>query len=142
MSVLTYKVTPTITAGAYSANDVIGGRLRFQGMRKGTIDSISVWDNAAQSVNYELVLFESIPTNITDNATFDIADADGPKIFYQQALPTTERQAYTDNCRTTVFGIDQDIVTVNDDVWGFLYTTGTPTYAATSDITVVIRVRV
>ena len=140
--IVTYKVNPTLSvAGAYSANDVIGGRLRFQGMRKGTIDSISVTDKAAQNVNYELVLFESIPTDITDNATFDIADADLPKIFYQQSLPTTERQAYTDNSRTTVFGVDQDIVTVNDDVWGFLYTTGTPTLTSL-DITVVIRVKI
>ena len=50
MPIVRYKVTPVVTAGAYSANDVVGARLTFAGLRGGTLQSIIITDDAAQSV--------------------------------------------------------------------------------------------
>ena len=135
-----YAVTPTLAvAGAYAANDIIGGRLRFQGLREGKITSIMVTDKAAQNVAYGLILFDSIPTDITDNATFDVADADLLKIFYHTLIPTTERVALTDNSFSILYGVNKSVRVVNDDVLGFLYTTGDPTFTSL-DITVTLEV--
>ena len=75
MAIERFKVTPAITAGLYSANDVIGGRLQFPGFTHGTLQSITICDNANQSVDYIIVFFESQPTDIADNAAGDVADA-------------------------------------------------------------------
>lgn len=141
MAIKRYKRTPTITAGAYSANDVIGGRLEFRGVRAATLQSITITDNAAQSVDYFIVFFESAPTNITDNATFDIADADLDKIIYEDTLTAANtRRAFTDNSYHFLYNLDVPIWTTDGSLWAFLITTGTPTYAATTDVTVTIQV--
>ena len=143
MTIVRFKVAPTVTAGAYSANDVIGGRLQFAGLKHGTLQSITITDAAAQAVNYVLVLFESQPTDITDNATFDIADADLPKIIYQDGLTSSDtRQAFTDNSYHYLYNLDVPLWSAGGTIWGCLFTTGTPTYAATSDITVTLQVEV
>lgn len=137
------SVTPTVTVGAYSANDVIGGRLQFANMGECQLESVMVSDLNAQNVAYVLVLFKSVPTNIVDNATFDIIDADLSNIIALISLPTANRTAFTDNSVTLVDQLDLPLASNESDldIWGFLYTTGTPTYAATSDITVVLQVR-
>ncbi len=141
MPIQRFKVTPTVTAGAYSANDVVGGLLTFTGLRVGTLQAISICDNAAQDVDYLLVFFESAPTDITDNATFDIADADLAKIIYRKALTSgTHRQAYTDNSEHSLYGLDVPLIAAGVSISAFLITPGTPTYAATGDITVTLQV--
>jgi hypothetical protein len=146
MVIRRYKVTPTVTAGAYTANDVVGGLLTFGGLRNGTLQAITVCDNAAQDVDYLLVLFESAPTSIADNATFDIADADLDKIIYQDNMIGTgssgvNRQAFTDNSYQYIYGLSVPLWSAGGTVYGFLITTDTPTYAATSDITVTLQVK-
>ena len=138
-----FKVTPVVTAGVYSANDVVGGRLQFTGFKQGTLQSITICDNAAQSVDYFIVLFASQPTDIADNATFDIADADLAKIVYEDTLTAAStRRAFTDNSYHFLYGLDVPIRGVDDDIYAFLITPGTPTYAATSDVTVIMQVDV
>lgn len=140
MSIIRYKVTPTITAGAYAANDVIGGRLQFVGARKGTLQSVTITDKAAQAVAYILVLFESQPTGIADNATFDIDDADLDKIIYQVPLGAGGRQAFTDNIYHYSYGLNVPLKAAGNSIWGFLIASAsTPTYASTSDITVTLQ---
>ena len=144
MVIRRYKVTPTVTASsAYSANDVVGSLLTFSGLRNGTLQSITICDNASQAVTYILVLFESEPTGISDNATFDIADADLDKIIYQVTMQHGDsyRQAFTDNSYTYKYGLSVSLWSAGGTVYGFLITSATPTYAATSDITVTLQVK-
>lgn len=141
MAIQRFKVTPTITAGAYSANDVIGGHLEFIGLRTGTLQSITITDNAAQAVDYVLVLFEAQPTDITDNSTFDIADADLVKIIYEDILTSSAtRRAFTDNSYHFLYSLDVPLAATGNSIWAFLITTGTPTYSATGDITITLQV--
>lgn|SRR3990167_5258851 len=141
MPVERFAKTLVVTAGAYSANDVVGGRLQFTGCTIGTLQSITIADKAAQAVDYLLVFFESAPTDITDNATFDINDADIAKIIYHKALTSgTDRQAFTDNSFHFIYGLDIPLKGKGSDIYAFLITTGTPTYADTGDVTVTIQV--
>ena len=141
MPVERFKKTPVVTAGAYSGNDVVGGRLQFAGCTGGTLQAITVCDNAAQTGDYLLVFFESAPTDITDNAAFDIADADLAKIIYQTTLASaTQRQAFSDNAYYYVYNLDVPLKGTGGDIYAFLIALGTPTYAATSDVTVTIQV--
>jgi len=142
MVIRRYKVTPTVTAGAYTANDVVGGLLTFSGLRNGTLQAITICDNGGDAVDYLLVLFESAPTSIDDHATFDIADADLSKIIYQDSLTSSSnRQAFTDNSYNYLYGLSVPIWSAGGTVYGFLITTSTPTYAATSDITVTLQIK-
>ena len=142
MTIRRYKVTPTVTAGAYGANDVVGGLLTFSGLRNGTLQSITICDNAKQAEDYFLVLFESAPTSIADNVPFTIADADLDKIIYQDSLTSSSNsQAFTDNSYHYLYGLSVPIWSAGGTVYGFLITTSTPTYAATSDITVTLQVK-
>lgn len=135
-----FKVTPAVTAGAYSANDVVGGVLRFTGFKQGTLQSITIIDKAAQSVDYFIVFFESQPTTIVDNATFDIADADLDKIIYEDVLTAAAtRRAFTNNSYHFLYDLDIPMLGADSDIYAFLITTGTPTYAATSDIVVAVQ---
>lgn len=141
MPVERFQVTPVVTAGAYSANDVIGGLLTFKGLRGGTLQGVTITDKAAQSVDYLLVLFDEAPTNIVDNATFDIADADLSKIIRRLDLTAaSHRQAFTDNAIYSRDSLDIPIRAQCAALTAFLITLGTPTYATTSDITVVLQV--
>ena len=136
-----FKVTPTITAGAYSANDVIGGRLEFVGFQRGTLQSITICDNANQAVDYILVFFESQPTDIADNAPGDVADADLEKIIYSDTLlDSSDKKAFVDNSFVFLYNLDVPMRGDGSNIWAFLITTGTPTYAAITDITVTIQV--
>ena len=142
MAIERFKVTPTVTASAYTQNDVVGGLLTFTGFRVGTLQGISICDNAAQAVDYLLVFFESAPTDISDQATFDIADADLGKIIYRKALTSSShRQAYSDNSEHSLYGLDVPLVGAGASISAFLITTsaGVPTYAATTDITVTVQ---
>ena len=140
MPIVRFKITPTVTAGAYSANDVVGGRLEFVGFNQGTLQSITICDNANQSVDYIIVFFESRPTDIADNAPGDIADADLEKIIYNdQLLDASDKKAFTDNSFLFLYNLDVPMWGAGN-IWAYLITTGTPTYAATNDITVTIQV--
>lgn len=141
MPVERFQVTPSVTAGAYSANDVVGGLLTFKGLRGGTLQSVTITDKAAQNVDYLLVLFDDTPTGISDNATFAIADADLPKIIRRIDLTAaSERQAFTDNAIYALPGLDIPLRAQCAALSAFLITLGAPAYVSTSDITVVLQV--
>ena len=142
MVIRRYKVTPAVIVQTYTANDVVGGLLTFSGLRNGTLQSITVCDNAAQAVDYLLVLFESAPTVIDDGDEWDLTDADLPKIIYQDSLTSaSNRQAFAANSYNYLYGLSVPIWSAGGTVFGFLITPGTPTYAATSDITVTLQVK-
>lgn len=149
MHVRTIKKSLTVTAGAYSANDVVGGRQQLVGVKEAKLMSIVVSDLAAQNVQYNLVFFSSAPTDIADNAAFDFADADLPNVLFVANLSTSgagvgsgigTRFAFTDNAVNVAGGINVPLVSdeADGDIWFIMYTTGTPTYAATTDVTVTI----
>ena len=142
MAIRRFKVTPTISTSQYAANEVVGSLLTFSGILSGTLQSITICDNDAENVDYFIVFFDSAPTSIADNATYDLADADLDKIIYQDGLTSAaNRQAFSDNAYYYIYGLSVPIQTTTGKLYAFLITTGTPTYTATDDITVTLQIK-
>lgn len=75
------KVTPTITAGAYAAEDAIGGRMEFTNASRepnggGTIYTLTISDKAVQNAEIDLFIFGQTFTATGDGDTFDVSDSD------------------------------------------------------------------
>lgn len=137
-----FRVNPTVTAGAYSANDIVGATLTFSNVpSQGFIVSVTLVDQAKQAGAYQLVLFDSIPTNIADNDTYDIADADLLKVVGAVHLTDTagaDKFDFSDNkiyMRQSLV-IPYRLGSGSTALYGFLIALGTPTYAATNDVQV------
>jgi hypothetical protein len=77
----TIRVTPTITAGAYSAADAVGQRmsvtLPFGALGKsGYLRALTVFDKGNVKANLLLHLFRDTFTGAVDNAAFAATDAE------------------------------------------------------------------
>lgn len=139
-------VTPTITAGAYTALDVIGGTLTFTNA-EGTLNSVLISDAANQAVSYYLYLFHSVPTNIVDNAAFDPVDADIKNIIHRVYLDSGDAYVLNDNrVNLKEYSLENRRNLRSGErsgnLYGFLVPVTAPTYAATTDISVVLEVEV
>lgn len=140
------RVTPTVTAGAYSANDVVGGTLTFAGVPdEGFIVSVKVVDQAKQAGALQIVFFDSAPTAIANNDTFDIADADLLKVIAAVHLTDTagaDKFDFTDNkiySRNSLV-IPYQLAAGSTALYAFLIAIGTPTFAAVTDVQVQIGI--
>ena len=132
--------TPTITAGAYSAGDAVGGLLTFDIIQNhnigGIIKSVVITDKAKQSVEFDLVLFNQTFTPTADNAAFDVSDADLLNCVGVANIPTTAYMDFVDNSVAIVGNLFVSAKSADDNgkLYGQLITRGTPTYASTSDL--------
>ena len=133
-------VTPTITAGAYSANDAVGGKLTFTGalgkQNWGAVNiACVITDKGKQDAALALVLFGADFTPIADNAAFDPSDADLIKIIGYISISTY--LSWVDNSMAIgVATIPMVSGSASGTIYGQLYTTDTPTYTSASDLQV------
>jgi hypothetical protein len=137
-----YSVTPTVTAGAYSANDIVGGPLDFGNVPQGLLRAVIIVDEAKQAGAYQLLLFRSVPTTIADNDTYDIADADVKNLVGAIHITDTagaDKFDFADNKAYVRQGLALPIVP-GTDLYGYLICLGTPTYAATTDVKITLSV--
>lgn len=141
-------VVPTITAGAYSLNDALGGRMTFAlaghgAGESGVVEALRLVDRAQQQVPLDLYLFDQPFTAVADNAVFDLNDPDVDNaIGVLHLLPEHYTNALT-NSLALLTRIDLPYVVVgSDNLYGQLVIRGgPPTYVATSDIRVRLTVR-
>jgi len=139
-------VTPTVTAGAYVAKEAVGGRLEFANAVRvaagsGTIHAVTIIDNASQSAELVLVLFNQAFTATNDNAAFDPSDADLLNCIGKIVVAATDYNAFADNAVACKMGIGLPFeLASGTTLYGQLMCTGTPTYAATSDVTVKVHI--
>ena len=96
--------TPTVDTSAYASGDLVGGKLTFTNALKsitgsGYLVSVIMMDQSAQAIDFDLVIFREDPTGttFTDQAAFDVADADNSKIVAVVSLGSTSRFAFNDN---------------------------------------------
>lgn len=137
--------TPTITAGAYSAKDAVGGLLTFANAVRatplsGVLHAVTVIDDAAQAAELVLVLFNQTFTATADNAAFDPSDADLENCIGKIKIMATDYNAFADNAVAQVRSIGLPIKLVGTSLFGQLMCTGTPTYAATGDLTIKVHI--
>lgn len=139
--------TPTITAGAYSAGDAVGGKLTFSGCpEEGLIHSVTVIDKGEQSAELNLVLFEADFTSVNDNAAFDVTSTEEPDIIGVVNIVATDYEDIGGLTVATVknlslpFKLTETAAAKRARIYGQLVTVGTPTYTSTSDIIVKLAV--
>lgn len=146
MALSRFSVTPTVSTAIYAANDVIGGPLQCYGIASPPgirLYDIVIADKAAQNVDYVLTFFDAVPTTIADNAAITtLNDADAAKVVYEKIIDAaTYRRTYTANSIHRVNGLDVPLMSneSDGDLWLYFWTTGTPTYGSSSDITLTLH---
>jgi hypothetical protein len=139
----TISQTPTITAGAYVANDNVGGLLTFANATDvsgsgGVIKDMVIIDDASQSAALELWLFNQTFTQGADNAVWTPVEADLENLV--TVITTADGTYYTGGATGTVCVVEvaRRYDAAATSLFGRLVTRGTPTYVATDDVTVKI----
>jgi hypothetical protein len=139
-------VAPTVTNGAYSAGDIIGGLLTFSNVARATdelfvVTGVEVNIKAAVTPGLTLVLFDADPnTNAyTDNAAYSIAAADSAKIL--KAIPIS---TLFDNGTPNSYSVDGLFVVCppisgTRNVYGLLVDSVGVTLTSTSDVSIRLR---
>lgn len=140
----TISQTPAVTAGAYAANDAVGGLLTFANATRnsgggGVVKDVIILDDAGQDAALELWLFSETFTAIADNAAFDISQADLRNLV---AIVATADGAYFASGTESAARVEasQRYDLLGTSLFGQLVTRGTPTYVATDDVTVILGV--
>jgi len=145
----TVTVSPTVTAGAYHANDCIGGKLTLANAARaaagsGLIYTLTVQDLAAQNAILEIYIFNADPSNgtYTDNGAVDIHDTDMGYCIGRIDVATSDYKSLADN--SMAFPKDMRAIPFKlasgTSLYAIIRTTGTPTYAATSDLKLVFGI--
>ena len=139
--------TPTVTASsAYTAGNLVGGLMTFTncfatGLTSGVLQSIVIRARSVQSATFKLYIFSQQPTNTTwtDKTAPNINVLDLPFLIdiFLFAAPDSGLGTMT---IYTQDGLGKSIAnTANgQNLWGLLVTTGTPTFASASDISVTL----
>jgi len=137
-------LTPTITGGAYSAGDAVGGLLTFTNAARvsgygGVIKNVLIVDDAGQDAELELWLFDQTFTNMSDNAPWAPSEADLENLI---VVISTEDSGQGWMAAGTPSACDIEVARsyklTGTSMFGQLVTRGTPTFAATDDVTVTI----
>ena len=141
---VTIQQTPTVTAGAYSANDAVGGLLTFANAGRvstggGVIKNVLLIDDAGQDAAMELWLFDVTFTAMADNAAWAPSESDLRNLV---AVISTDDSAngWAAAGTPSVCAIECSyrFDLEGTSLFGQLVTRGTPTFAATDDVTVQI----
>lgn len=138
------SVSPTVGLVAYASGDLIGGKLTITGLSLGEewgglIQSVSILDKAKQDANIDVVIFGHNPTGttFTDNAAFDVADADLSKII--AVISLSSYADFSTNSLAQKTGLAIPFMTDTGNVlYAALVSRGAPTYVATTDVTLVL----
>lgn len=136
--------TPTISASAiYAQGDAVGGLLTFTGAAR--VSGAGLWlrqaviiDLAQQLAPLDLVLFDRTFTASSNNAVFDPSDADLANVL--TVVPITTYSSFSDNSVGISPVLDLPLILSGTSLFGQLIARSTPTYAATSDLTVALLV--
>jgi hypothetical protein len=143
------KVVPAVTAGAYSAGDIVGGLLTFQ-VGEGNnsmvvVTGVEVAIKAAVTSALTLVLFDSDPTATTktDNAAYSLAAADAFRVISVINF-TTASALLTDHGTPNTYSVNGISIVCGTDretkaVYGLLIDGTGWTLTSTSDVQVILR---
>ena len=131
----TVTATPTISAGAYAAADLVGTiQTLAVGGEHVTLKTLTCLDKGDQAAELKVHFFSSLPTIASaDNAKLDITDAEAEKYVGTVVVGNT---AYdmdaTNNQSASETGLSLDIDTTDGNVYAIVQAVGTPTYGSTS----------
>lgn len=144
-----FSATPTIDTNIYASGDLLGTKLSFSGAGQrgdgvaagGIVRSVLITDLAAQGADIDVVLFNADPsgTTFTNNAAFDLADADIAKVV--GVAQVTTDAAFNDNGVSFAHNLYIPFnVAAGNILYGALVVRATPTYATAADLVVYVGV--
>lgn len=135
-------LTPTVTAGAYSANDVMGGLLEFPIPRNssGFVRGVTISTDDGETMACKLHLFVSAPTAFADNAAFAPTFNDLTNRFAVIAIAAADYATINGNAQAIV-STDKSLdfeVQSQPVIYGYLVADATPTFSATTDLAITV----
>ncbi len=138
-------VTPTITAGAYSADDIIGGiQTLTDAARESdgavTLDTLVIRDLAIQDADITIWFFNQNPVNgtYTDNIALDIHDTDHGFLVGVLRVLSSDYDDAADNAAATLRNVGLDMTAVGSaNLYAIAQILVGDTYVGTSDLTFV-----
>jgi hypothetical protein len=140
--VITREVQPTITTSAYSANDIVGGLMTFNVSSPsncGILNRIKITDADNEGAVFDLYIFNAAPTAIANGDAAQLLIADLDKLVCKVEVAAADYKTVN----SLKFAIKDEVsegvnVSYNADTSGNLYMyavcTGTPTYAAATNL--------
>jgi len=135
-------VTPTVsTSPAYSSGDAVGGLQVLTGairLNAGTslLRSITITDKGNQKVAFDIIFFNAAPTAPTDNAAYATLGTDIAKVVGRVRILTTDYDTVNSIGLASQLNIGLVMASgATQNLWAIVVTTGTPTYASTTDLT-------
>lgn len=143
-----FTVTPAVTAALYSAGNCVGGLITLPGIlardhASGLLESLCVTDKGNQKAALNLFLFDSKPaaSTFTDKGTFTIDPTDLPRLLAVVSVAAADYLSPSGNTlAAATYGVGsaqmgkQLFGNGAGDLYLAVQTTGTPTYASTSDL--------
>lgn len=144
LNIVRVSVSPTVsTTPAYTAKDAVGGLLTFANVARASggsvrIDSVMLVDVSQQQKDLDLILFDRSITAPTDNAVFDPTDAELANVVGVVPIYAGHYADFNDNSVASVVPLGLTAVLNGTSLFGVLVARGTPTYVATTDLTVII----
>lgn len=135
-------VTPTITAGAYSAGDQIGGlqtlAVGYPGRPRGSvlIQSITIIDKASQNAEMDIIFWKSAPAVVADNDAANYSDADmADKCIGVVQIETSIYSTLSANSVGSELNVGLLLApNENSTIYVTVVARGTPTYSAVNDL--------
>lgn len=134
------EATPTISTSAYTAGDQVGGKITLAGavdpsVFSGVIASVEILDRDSEEVDIDVVFFDTDFTASSDNAAFDPSDTDLLNVVCY--VTVADYSTFSDNSVGLARNVNCPfkLTAPNQSLYAALVTRGTPTYTATSDLT-------
>jgi len=139
---ITISQTPTVTAGAYSAGDAVGGLLTFANAARvsgggGVTKNILMIDDVGNDLALELWLFSVTFTAMADNAAWAPSEADLRNLI-GVVYSTDGAWAAAGTPSVNDIEVSKRYDLTGTSMFGQLVTRGTPTFSNTDDVTVKI----
>ena len=137
-------VTPTISTSIYAAKDAIGGVMSFSNAARasgggGIVESVVIVDKDQELAAMDLVLLSStVAGTTTDNAAWDPNDSDLANVVGVIPILSGDYADFNDNAVASRSGIGMAYTCAATTLFGVLVARSTPTYTATSDISVIL----
>ncbi len=136
---------PTITAGAYTSGDALGGLLTFANAARisggrGVVTKVVIVDDDNELQPIDLVLFNQTFTATGDNDAFAPSEADLENCIGHISIAATDYASFSANAEATKRNVGFDYKLAATSLFGQMVIRDTGGYAATDDLTVKITV--
>jgi hypothetical protein len=134
------KTAPTITASVYSAGNSVGGKQTLSNAVRtagtGILESLTLLDRANQKAAMTVYIFDADPTNATlaDHGAF-VFSTDDLKVIAQISIAAGDYVTTNSKAIAVESGLSIALKTASGTtLYAVAVTSGTPTYASTSDL--------